>query len=91
MINAKTSDLIGVDWRVVQFGAMMESLVHDQNVCLVGSRVIPGCSSRHNWHIRERFNGFVTGMNIDVSGCKCKNNKVVAKATCVCIRIRFIC
>ena len=47
-INTKTSNLVGGDGGVIQFGATMKRLIHNQNTCLVGSRVIPGCSTGSN-------------------------------------------
>ena len=47
-IDAKTSNLVWVDWGVVQFGAMTERLIHDQNVGLVQNWIIPSSSAGHN-------------------------------------------
>ena len=90
MRDAKTSDLIGVDWGVIQLDAMTEGFIDNQNACLVGGRVIPGCCSGHNWHIREGFDRFIMGTNINASGCECKDDKVIAKAASVCIGIGFV-
>ena len=89
-ISAKALNLIGVDQRVIQVGAMMKSLIHNQNVCLVGGRVIPGCSSGNNRDVQQWFDGFVMCTHINTPGCECKDDKVVAKATSVCTRISFV-
>ena len=47
-IDTKIPNLVGVEKGVIQFCAMTEGFIHNQNVCLVGGRVIPGCGSRHN-------------------------------------------
>ena len=69
---------------------MTKCLIDDQNACLVGDGVVPSSGSRHNWNICERFDRFIMGTNINMSGCECKDDKVVAKATSVCTRISFV-
>ena len=64
--------------------------VHNQDVGLPSSWIIPGSSAGHNWHVREGFDRFITGTNINVSGCECKDDAIVAKATSVCIGISFV-
>ena len=90
MMNAKTLHLIGVDWRVIQFGAMMKCLVHNQNACLVCDRVIPSSRTGSNWCICEGCDGFVMGTCIHMFGGELKDHEIVAKATCICIRICLI-
>ena len=50
-IDTKTPHLVGVDQGVIQFCATTEGFIHNQNVCLVGDRVIPGCLAGNNRNI----------------------------------------
>ena len=90
MINTKTPDLVGVDEGVIQFRATVKGFIHDQNVCLPSSRIIPSGGARCNWHIREGLDRFVMCMHINLFVCKLEDGEIVTKAACISIGICFI-
>ena len=70
---------------------MMEGFIHNQNMCLVGGGVIPGCSSRNHRDIQQWLDGLVMCACINTPGGVLDDGEVIAKAACVGIGIGFIC
>ena len=82
--------LIGVDQRMIQLGPIIEGFVENQNVCLVGDRIIICSSTRHNWDVVDRLQALVIRVNAGGPRGKVGNDEIFAEATRVGVGVAFI-